>query len=96
MQLQTDAQRTPIEDPTVEWRERRSPFIPVAKIRIPSQAFESPDQMRFCEALSFTPWHSLPEHRPLGGINRARKSVYMAISKLRHTLNGQDRREPRP
>ena len=40
----------------------------------------------FGENLSFTPWHSLPEHRPLGGINRARKAIYRAISRQRHEL----------
>ena len=43
--------------------------------------------MQHCENLSFNPWHSLPAHRPLGGINRARKVVYPALSKLRHERN---------
>jgi len=30
----------------------------------------------FAESLSFTPRHSLAEHRPLGGLNRARLGVY--------------------
>ena len=44
--------------------------------------------------VSVTPWHSLPAHRPLGGINRLRKIVYREISKLRHQLNGADQDEP--
>jgi hypothetical protein len=40
------------------------------------------------------PWHAVPEHRPLGGINRVRKVVYETISKLRHDLNGAPRSEP--
>ncbi len=90
-QVQTDAVATPIEDPTVEWG---SPWQKVATIHIPAQVFDTPEQRTFGENLSFTPWHSLPEHRPLGGINRARKEIYRAISKQRHELNGVPRREP--
>ena len=60
----------------------------------PAQGFESPDQQKFCENLSMNPWHAVPEHRPLGGINRVRQVVYAAISKLRHDLNGAPRTEP--
>jgi hypothetical protein len=90
-QVQTDPVATPIEDPTVEWS---SPWQKVATIHIPAQVFDTPEQQSFGENLSFTPWHSLPEHRPLGGINRARKEIYRAISKQRHELNGVPRREP--
>jgi hypothetical protein len=84
----------PIEDPGVEWPQAMSPFRKLATIRIPAQQFDSPGQHAFGENLSFTPWHALPEHRPLGGINRARKVVYQAISRFRHQANGQVRSEP--
>lgn len=91
IQFQTDAEKMPIEDPTIEWT---SPFYKVATIQIPPQRFDSPEQMHFCENLSYTPWHSLSEHQPLGGINRARKSIYAATSQLRHGLNGAPQQEP--
>ncbi len=91
IQLQTNPKTMPIEDPRIEWR---SPFQKVATIKIPRQQFDSPQQMEFCEHLSFTPWHSLPEHQPLGGVNRARKQVYEALSELRHSLNDVDVKEP--
>ncbi|MBO3460199.1 catalase family protein [Aetokthonos hydrillicola Thurmond2011] len=91
IQFQTDAEQMPIEDSTIEWK---SPFHKVATIKIPPQIFDSPEQMEFCENLSYSPWHSLPEHQPLGGINRARKQIYTAISKLRHELNGISPKEP--
>lgn len=94
VQLRTEPSREPIEDPTIRWNEKTSPFHPVATINIPAQRFESPQQQAFCENLSMNPWHSAPEHRPLGGINRVRKIVYEAISKLRHDLNGATRTEP--
>ena len=48
----------------------------------------SKQQMDFAENMSYTPWHSLPEHKPLGFTNRVRKSVYSIISKFRHSQNG--------
>ncbi|MDO9420567.1 MAG: catalase family protein [Herminiimonas sp.] len=94
VQLQVDASSMPIEDPGHEWKESESPFRKVATIRIPQQEFVSEAQRNFGENLSFTPWHSLPAHRPLGGINRARKIVYDAISTFRHERNNVVRREP--
>ena len=60
----------------------------------PTLAFTSPEHLGFCENLSFTPWHTIPEHRPLGGINRVRKTVYDTISHVRHEINGDKHREP--
>lgn len=86
--------RMPVEDPTIPWSETEAPFVTVATITIPPQRFGSAEQRGFCENLSFTPWHSLPEHRPLGGINRVRRAVYETISTLRHQLNRAPRAEP--
>jgi hypothetical protein len=96
VQLQADERSTPVEDPTVDWGESVAPFRTVARIRIPAQEFQSSAQMAFCEDLAFTPWHALPEHRPLGGINRTRREVYTVMSRLRHDLNGTAAREPDP
>ncbi len=93
-QLRKHPVEMPIEDSTIEWSEKDSPFIPVARITIPSQAFDTPEQQKFCEDLSFTPWHTVLEHQPLGGINRVRKVVYETSSRIRHELNGIERREP--
>lgn len=94
VQLRTDADAMPIEDPGKEWSEAASPFRKVASIVIPQQTFDTERQRVFGENLSFTPWHSLPEHRPLGGVNRARKLVYAFISTFRHQRNDAPRREP--
>lgn len=91
VQLRTQPANMPIEDATIEWKESASPFIKVARVEIPKQTAE---QGEACEVRSFTPWHGLPEHRPLGGIQRVRKTVYQDISTLRHQLNGQPRVEP--
>jgi hypothetical protein len=94
IQQQTDAREMPIEDPTLEWDDGDSPFLLAGRIHVPTQTFDSPAQKDFCEHLSFNPWHSLPEHRPIGGINRVRRDVYEGIAKLRHTLNQRPRVEP--
>jgi Catalase len=91
VQVRTNPVTMPIEDPTIEWDEHDAPFVQVARVKIPLQR---PEQGEACEILSYTPWHSLPEHRPLGGISRVRFDVYREVSKLRHDLNGQTRGEP--
>ena len=84
----------PVEDPGKLWNEAISPFRKVATIKIPLQSFATPERDELGENLSFTPWHALPEHRPLGGINRARRVIYDLISIFRHKENNQLRREP--
>jgi hypothetical protein len=86
--------RTPIEDSKVEWREKVSPPEHVAKIVIPSQPVMSPDRDWFCENLSFSPWHGLPAHKPLGLVNRVRRQVYLEISRHRHMRNHVASSEP--
>jgi catalase len=73
----------PVEDPTVEWSERDSPFVKAATVRIPAQEFDTDPQNRFCESLSFSPWHALPAHRPIGGLNRIRRAVYLEDARYR-------------
>ncbi|HSR62125.1 MAG TPA: catalase family protein, partial [Gammaproteobacteria bacterium] len=87
VQLQKPDKYMPIEDPSIEWRESDSPFIPVAAINIPVQEFDTSEQQSFCENLSFSPWNSLDAHRPIGELNRIRKQVYEASSRYRHEKN---------
>lgn len=94
IQFQTDAYRMPIENASVEWPEKLSPFIPVARLHLPVQKFDSRGQMAFAENLSYNPWHCIADHRPLGNQNRARKAIYFALSELRLTMNGEARIEP--
>jgi hypothetical protein len=83
-----------VENSMIEWNEARAPFYKVATITIPQQKFSSPAQDEFGDNLSFTPWHALPAHRPLGRVNRVRRVVYEELSKLRHELNHAPRSEP--
>ena len=94
VQAQTDARTMPIEDPTLEWDDEVSPYLVAGRIEIPSQTFGTDAQKAFCEHLSFNPWHALPVHAPVGGINRVRRAVYDAVSEMRHSLNQEPRVEP--
>lgn len=94
VQTQTDAHRMPIENATVKWPEKLSPYVPVAELRLPRQRFDSPAQLAFADNLSYNPWHSLPEHRPLGNQNRARRRMYQELSRLRQSMNGVPHIEP--
>jgi len=76
----------PIEDATAVWSEGVAPFQTVATISIPKQAFYNAYQETECEHMSFTPWHGLTAHQPLGGINRLRLGAYVASSQHRSQL----------
>ncbi|QEU89823.1 catalase family protein [Streptomyces kanamyceticus] len=94
VQLCTDLDHMPVEDLTVPWSETLSPFVTVAKLRLPRQDIGGDDNLDRMDATSMTPWRVTQEHRPLGNIMRARKEVYRQSSILRHQLNHQVRKEP--
>jgi catalase len=94
VQRRRDPDRMPIDDATVEWAESLSPFERVATIEIPRQTFDEPAQNALAEYLSFTPWHTLPAHEPVGAVNRLRLTVYEALSRHRHRRNGVVSAEP--
>ena len=85
VQLYVNDEKTPLEDPMQEWQEEDSPFIKLATIKIPAQKFDFEERKRLDEGLSFNPWHTLPEHAPLGSVNLARKKVYQEIAKARRS-----------
>jgi hypothetical protein len=95
IQFQKDPSRMPVEDAGVEWSEKESPFIKVATLRIPPQAFRTREREELAEDLSFSPAHSLIDHRPIGGINRARVEIYQYLSEFRHKQNNKQLIEPR-
>ncbi|MGH7999882.1 MAG: catalase family protein [Brasilonema sp.] len=96
IQLFVDEEKTSIENPTQEWKEEDSPFIKVATIRIRSQKFDFEERNRLNEGLSFNPWHTLPEHEPIGSLNLARKKIYQELAKYRREQIEKRLREPQP
>jgi hypothetical protein len=73
-----------IEDLTTAWRDDYSPFRELARIHFPQQ--ELMDEM-VCEQTLITPWNTLPEHKPVGGINRLRLAAYMMSMEFRKRTN---------
>jgi hypothetical protein len=94
LQLQTDPFLMPIENNGFLWPTKLSPRVPAAVLRIPKQKFDSPEQLEFAKVLSYNPWHSIPEHRPLGNQSRARKRMYYELSRLRQKMNEVEHYEP--
>jgi hypothetical protein len=90
-----DLATMPIEDASVAWPESESPYIAVARITVPRQDAWSPASVKeIDDGLSFSPWHGLAAHRPLGSVMRARKATYESSARFRASHNncprGQD------
>lgn len=96
VQLCTDLNDMPVEDPTVRWDEGKSPFITVATLEVaPQSSWQHGASDRFDDALSFNIWHGITAHRPLGNINRARNETYKQSAAFRGRVNGCPMHEPR-
>ena len=85
LQLQPflDAERTPIEDASVNWT---SPYTTVARLTLPQQDCDSAAGKVLAEQVEssiFDPWQALAAHRPLGDVMRARKAVYFVSQQAR-------------
>ena len=95
VQLCVDLDHMPVGDVTVRWSETLSPFVTVAKLRLPQQDIDGDENLERMDATSMSPWRVTEEHRPLGNIMRSRKEVYRQSSILRHQTNHQERKEPK-
>ena len=95
IQIYVDDDKTPVENPMVEWKEGDSSPITVATIEIPQQIFDFEERKRYDEALSFSPWHTLREHEPIGSVNLARKKIYQESAKSRRAYIQERFREPK-
>ncbi len=96
VQLCTDLKAMPIEDAATQWPEDQSPYQSVARISIPAQDAWSPARVKLVdEKMSFSPWHSLAAHRPLGAMNRVRKTVYDSAAHFRAQHNQMALVEPK-
>ncbi|QWT21325.1 catalase family protein [Bacillus sp. NP157] len=94
-QLLTDTDKMPIEDGAVEWPEDLSPYVTVATLTVQPQSAWNEERIRAIDdGLSFNPWHALAAHQPLGNVMRARRVVYDAMSRRRHSLAGVQHGEP--
>ena len=100
--LELKEQSFPIEKADTQWPEEAkgskpgSPYVTVARITMPAQDSYSDDRQLFVdEQLSFTPWHGLAAHQPLGGIMRSRLKAYAEAAKFRAMRNKREAIEPK-
>jgi hypothetical protein len=94
VQFFEDESLTPIEDTSVKWK---SDFFKVGELVIPKCDAASPEGRAltaYVENLSFSPWHGLAAHQPLGSIMRARRFAYPASAGAR-SMTGAAPTEPR-
>ncbi len=94
VQLCTDMETMPIEDAAKVWPEDESPYVTVARLRVEPQVAWSEERSQVIDAMSFSPWHGLAAHRPLGSIMRLRKSAYEASARFRSEHTGKVIIEP--
>lgn len=96
VQLLTNPETMPVEDASVVWPEEESPFVTVARLRVePQPSWNEERERQIDDGMAFSVWHALEAHRPLGGINRARRDTYDMSKALRARQNGCPIHEPR-
>jgi hypothetical protein len=95
VQLCTDLKTMPIEDASVAWPELQSPYVAVARITAPRQVtWDDNGSQAIDDALSFSPWHGVVDHQPLGSVMRARRQTYAASVEFRGGRNGCPMHQP--
>ena len=72
-----------IEDATRSWP---GPWARVATLEILQQCGIA-ERAAEAERMTFSPWHAMTAHQPLGSINRARLAVYQIMSAFRNAKN---------
>ena len=68
VQFQIDPDDMPIEDASVTWSEKRSPYRPVARLVVDDQSFATAEAMARCEAATFNPWRSIPRAESMSSV----------------------------
>ena len=96
LQVQLQKPGMPLDQATKEWSETESVPQTVATIQIDQIEKQDIKGLKeTCENMAFTAWHALPEHQPVGSVNKLRGFVYDWMSEYRRvTLNGLTPVEP--
>ena len=95
IQLCTNLESMPIEDASKVWPEEESPYQRVARISVsPQVGWSHARSAAVDDGLSFSPWHGLAAHRPLGSVMRVRKATYQVASQFRARHNNRKIEEP--
>jgi hypothetical protein len=93
-QLCVDPLRMPIENTSIGWSDKLSPFTKIAIIHIPKQDISSPVNLDIADRISISPWRTRDDHIPMGEIMTVRREVYRRSAELRRQINQQPQREP--
>jgi hypothetical protein len=93
VQLCMDLDAMPVNEVTVEWPEKLSPFVTVGRVHLPRQDISGPENFEKGDSLSFNQWRVTSDHRPLGEIMVVRR-IYSASARVRRTFNHQPQPEP--
>ena len=89
VQLCTDLEKMPVEDASIVWDEKVSPYVAVARLTVPAQlGWEHGVSEHQEQAVAYSPWRGLAAHQPIGGVNRARKPTYERSVQFRGERNG--------
>lgn len=91
VQLCADLDTMPVNDSTVEWPEKLSPFVTVGRVHLPLQDIS--ENAEKGDALAFNQWRVTEEHRPMGEIMDVRR-IYTTSARIRRELNNQPQTEP--
>lgn len=95
VQLCANLATMPVEDATIAWSEKLSPFRTVATFEAkPQFSWTDGASDRLEERLAFNPWHGVAALQPLGAINRARRTSYAFSADFRGGFNGCPIHEP--
>lgn len=81
VQLQTQPEKMPLDKATQEWDETLSVPKTLATLSFPRQ--DIANNAMACEKMSFTAWHALPDHEPVGSVNQMRQFVYKWMADYR-------------
>ena len=93
VQVQTDPHLMPIENASVRWPEKLSPFIPAATVRVPRQRIDTPAHTAFAKVLSSIPGTACPS-TVRSATRAAHGGRCLSLSHLRQDRNRTPHIEP--
>jgi hypothetical protein len=95
-QLCTNLDEMPVEDASIAWPEKKSPYRGIGRITVkPQTAWSAARSAAVDDGMSFSPWHGLAAHQPLGSIMRVRKMAYEMGRRFRAENGGRTIQEPK-
>lgn len=89
VQMLRDLGAQSVEDCSVEWDQEDFPFETVGRVVLPrgQDVFDARRRVFWEEGVKLNPWFGLEAHRPLGSVNRLRRSLYQRSVAKRGELN---------